>query len=43
MPWGYGPVFVIPLVLVVGSGDVDDAVHSTVSGALWEGFRSVDV
>ena len=32
MSRGYDPIFVIPLVLIVGSGDMDDAVCSAVSG-----------
>ena len=39
--WGYGLVFVVPLVLVVGSGDVDDAESPASSGTFWESLESV--
>lgn len=41
MSQGYGPIFIVPLVFVIGSGNVDDAVRSTVRGMSWEGLVSI--
>lgn len=41
MSWGDSPVFVVPLVFVIGSWDVDDAVRAAVGGALGKGLGAI--
>ena len=41
MSWRYGPIFAVPMEVVVGSWYVDKAIWTSVSGTFWEGFRSV--